>query len=132
MTAFADCIELHSAFLNFVLEQFLLHITIVRPMNAAAINRYCRDLDYICKELKVEIRTTNLLNSFIKRFNCSYSKMLNVSEQVKNFLLLLPELASNDSRKVDQFAAILPEWFIIQALICSSGDQFLLPHQSSV
>lgn len=49
------------SFLNGCIEQFLLNISLIRPLNGNSINRYVKDFDYLCKN--------GLQVKFLSKFN---------------------------------------------------------------
>nr|CAD2135213.1 unnamed protein product [Meloidogyne enterolobii] len=65
------------SFINFCIEQYLLHISLIRPQKEVILKRFVKDFDYLCK-------------NGLQIFDCKYSKMLNSSNQIINFIQSLP------------------------------------------
>ncbi|KAI6241359.1 hypothetical protein M3Y99_00362800 [Aphelenchoides fujianensis] len=103
----AESLEALPNFINFVIEQFLLHISLVRPLSAPTIKRFVNDLGYLCKSLQT--------------FNCTTSKYLNMQKQFAHFL----ENFASDSE-----AANIPHWLQVHFLI-SDSPALSLPHDSA-
>lgn len=49
----AESLEALPNFINFVLEQFLVHISLIRPLNTSTKHRFGNDLSMLCKSLHV-------------------------------------------------------------------------------
>uniref|UniRef100_A0A914GS03 Conserved oligomeric Golgi complex subunit 5 n=1 Tax=Globodera rostochiensis TaxID=31243 RepID=A0A914GS03_GLORO len=124
----ADSVEALPAFLNFCVEQFLLHISLIRPIGEESFDRFVRDLEYLCR-------------NGLEAFNCNCAKLLNAHRQFQQLLKLtlgdsdgmqqLAELASHQlDMKARHFDAI-PQWFVAHLLICASGTELRLPHDSA-
>lgn len=53
----AESLEALPNFINFVIEQFLLHISLIRPLNSSTRHRFVNDLSTLCKSLRVRPET---------------------------------------------------------------------------
>uniref|UniRef100_A0A183CTJ7 Conserved oligomeric Golgi complex subunit 8 n=1 Tax=Globodera pallida TaxID=36090 RepID=A0A183CTJ7_GLOPA len=107
----ADSVEALPAFLNFCVEQFLLHISLIRPIGEESFDRFVRDLEYLCR-------------NGLEAFNCNCAKLLNAHRQFQQLLKLtlgdsdgmqqLAELASqqSDMKTSSSLSPAIPQWFV--------------------
>jgi len=104
--------EAMSSFLNFVVEQFLLHVSLIRQIN---IKRITIDFDAICNELQ--------------RFECKYANIMLKYDHIKAFLSVIQNEkdVSINEYKVSE---VVPSWFVVQMLICARSKNIPLPHES--
>ncbi|KAL3115817.1 hypothetical protein niasHT_007117 [Heterodera trifolii] len=120
----ADSVEAMPGFLNFCVEQFLLHISLFRPIGEPSIDRFVRDLDYLCR-------------NGLEAFNCKCAKLLNSQHHLKQMLKLLldPSDGMNHLAEVvngtSPLSSVVPQWFVAHLLICVCGTELRLPHDSA-
>lgn len=98
-----------AAFLDYVLETFLLHASLLRPLNSEKLKCLTSDLKYIAQiglaPFKLKMPSLELIPEFINAFTLSPQ-----------------DLASSEE---------LPFWFTVQLLISQSDDTLLSPHTST-
>jgi hypothetical protein len=57
----AESLEALPNFINFVVEQFLLHISLIRPLSTSTTHRFNNDLSVLCKSLQVILYNCKIL-----------------------------------------------------------------------
>uniref|UniRef100_A0A1I8C0C0 Conserved oligomeric Golgi complex subunit 5 n=1 Tax=Meloidogyne hapla TaxID=6305 RepID=A0A1I8C0C0_MELHA len=118
------------SFINFCIEQYLLHISLIRPQKEVVIKRFIKDFDYLCK-------------NGLQIFDCKYSKMLNSSNQIQSFIQTMSSkfeeiqnVMEEDQKQTSALTRLLnsyavPQWFIAHMLICLSDSELKSPHESA-
>jgi uncharacterized protein YunC (DUF1805 family) len=104
--------ETHN-FVTYVFEQFLLHISLVRPINAATAARHANDLRF-------------LINVFLKHFSCRTSNYINCRAQFIKFIEELPE-SINEKNTIK---GVIPYWFLIHIIIIDHKE-LPMPYSST-
>uniref|UniRef100_A0A914BUW8 Conserved oligomeric Golgi complex subunit 5 n=1 Tax=Acrobeloides nanus TaxID=290746 RepID=A0A914BUW8_9BILA len=110
----ADSLEELPNFLNFVIEQFLLHISLVRPITEKCIERFSKDLEFLAR-------------NGLQIFNCKSSKYLNAYRQIIDFI----RRPLSTLQDPDSIPKTIPLWLPAHLLISDSDTQLLLPHESA-
>uniref|UniRef100_A0A914MWT2 Conserved oligomeric Golgi complex subunit 5 n=1 Tax=Meloidogyne incognita TaxID=6306 RepID=A0A914MWT2_MELIC len=118
------------SFINFCIEQYLLHISLIRPQKEVILKRFVKDFDYLCK-------------NGLQIFDCKYSKMLNSSNQIINFIQSMPNkfeeifnVMEEEQKQAGALTRLLnlyavPQWFVAHELICASDSELKSPHESA-
>uniref|UniRef100_A0A7E4W7U5 Conserved oligomeric Golgi complex subunit 5 n=1 Tax=Panagrellus redivivus TaxID=6233 RepID=A0A7E4W7U5_PANRE len=102
--------EIHD-FATFVVEQFLLHISLVKPFNQNAAQQFAVDLRF-------------LINVFMKHFTCRTSNYINARTSLFKFVEELP-----DSAKKPILSVAVPQWFLL-TIIISNSNGIPMPFES--
>ncbi|KAI1711120.1 conserved oligomeric Golgi complex subunit 5 [Ditylenchus destructor] len=116
-----ESLEALPNFLNFVIEQFLLHVSLIRPlMEESSVERICKDLEYLCR-------------IGLQPFNCKSSKLLNSHSQIVDLLRRAPsKLDLNlDTTTYSNGQSSVPSWLYVHLWINASGEDIFLPHESA-
>lgn len=80
-----ESLEALPNFLNFVIEQFLLHVSLIRPlMEESSVERICKDLEYLCR---IGLQVKQDLTIYVKYNEGKISKITNMAKCSADSLL---------------------------------------------
>jgi hypothetical protein len=111
----SESLEALPNFINFIIEQYLLHTSLVRPVSDESNVRFVKDFEYL-----VGVRG-------LQPFNCTSSKYLNSYRVLVEFL----KMPLSSVTSPDMIRKPVPLWFAAQRMISDSPSELPSPHESA-